>query len=82
MKPYLDFGPVYRALKEPAMFNSVWDYFDNVSANEADLDPEILYPNSVLVLAKDTLKNKRLFLRLDWYALELEGYVSNQYKRV
>jgi len=50
MKPYLDFGPVFRALKEPSMFNSVRVYFDTVSwANEADLDPEILYPNSVLV---------------------------------
>jgi len=50
MKPYLDFGPVFRALKEPSMFNSVRVYFDSVSwANEADLDPEILYPNSVLV---------------------------------
>ena len=55
MKPYLDFGPVFRALKEPDMFNSVQVYFDTVSwANEADLDPEILYPNSVLVLTKDT----------------------------
>jgi len=50
MKPYLDFGPVFRELKEPSMFNSVRVYFDTVSwANEADLDPEILYPNSVLL---------------------------------
>ena len=50
MKPYLDFGPVFRALKEPAMFNSVRVYFDTVSwANDADLDPEILYPNSYVL---------------------------------
>jgi len=51
MKPYLDFGPVFRTLKDPSMFNSAQVYFDTVSwANEADLDPEILYPNSVLIL--------------------------------
>ena len=50
MKPYLDFGPVFQALREPSMFNSVRVYFDTVAwANEADLDPEILYPNSILV---------------------------------
>jgi len=48
MKPYLDFGPVFRALKEPSMFNSVRIHFDTISwANDADLDPEILYPNSL-----------------------------------
>jgi hypothetical protein len=48
MKPYLDFGPVFRELKEPSAFNSVRVYFDTVSwKNDADLDPEILYPNSV-----------------------------------
>ena len=47
MKPYLDFGPVFRALQEPAMFNSVRVHFDTVAwANNADLDPEMLYPNS------------------------------------
>jgi len=50
MKPYLDFGPVFQALKEPAMFNSVQVYFDTISwANNADLDPEILYPNSLII---------------------------------
>ena len=49
MKPYLDFGPVFSALKEPSMFNSVRVYFDTVAwANEADLDPEMLYSNCVL----------------------------------
>jgi hypothetical protein len=50
MKPYLDIGPVFRALKDPLMFNSVRVYFDTVSwENDADLDPEILYPNSVSI---------------------------------
>jgi len=50
MKPYLDFGPVFHELKEPALFNSARVHFDTVSwANEADLDPEILYSNSVLI---------------------------------
>ena len=40
MKPYLDFGPVFRALREPSLFNSVRISFDTVAwANEADLDP-------------------------------------------
>jgi len=50
MKPYLDFGPMFSALREPSMFNSVRVYFDTVAwANEADLDPEMLYPNSILI---------------------------------
>jgi len=50
MKPYLDFGPVFEELKEPAMFNSARLYFDTVAwANEADIDPEILYPSSVKI---------------------------------
>ena len=47
MKPYLDFGPVFRALKDSAMFNTVRVCFKTVAwANNADIDPEILYPNS------------------------------------
>jgi len=47
MKPYLDFGTVFRALKDPAMFNTVRVCFKTVAwANDADIDPEILYPNS------------------------------------
>ena len=46
MKPYLDFGPVFRALK----FRSVRVAFRSVEwANNADIDPEILYPNSVKI---------------------------------
>ena len=47
MKPYLDFGTVFRALKDPAMFNTAHVFADTVGwNNNADLDPELLYPNS------------------------------------
>ena len=47
MKPYLDFGPVFKALKEPAMFKTARVCFKTVAwENNADLDPEILYPES------------------------------------
>ena len=47
MKPYLDFGPVFRALKDPSLFNTARVCFKTVAwANDADIDPEILYPNS------------------------------------
>ena len=47
MKPHLDFGPVFQALKDPAMFNSVRVCFKTIAwANDADIDPEILYPYS------------------------------------
>ena len=47
MKPYLDFGTVFRALRDPALFNTVRVCFKTVAwANDADIDPEILYPNS------------------------------------
>ena len=50
MKPYLDFGPVFRELKNLSLFRSAHVAFRSVEwANNADLDPEILYPNSVLV---------------------------------
>jgi len=50
MKPYLDIGPVFRALKDLDLFRSVRVAFDSVRwANNADLDPEILYPNSVAI---------------------------------
>jgi hypothetical protein len=52
MKPYLDFGPVFQALKDPDMFNTVRVYFKTVAwKNNADIDPEILYPNSVPLTA-------------------------------
>jgi hypothetical protein len=44
MKPYLDFGPVFRELKDPDMFNTVRVYFDTIAwKNKADLDTEILH---------------------------------------
>ena len=50
MKPYLDFGPVFKALKEPAMFNTVRVSFKTVTwVNHADIDPEILYSESYKV---------------------------------
>ncbi|MDR3246893.1 MAG: DUF2442 domain-containing protein [Prevotellaceae bacterium] len=48
MKPYLDFGPVFRALKDPALFKTARVCFHSVAwDNNADIDPEILYPDSV-----------------------------------
>jgi len=50
MKPYLDFGPVFQELKNLSLFRSVRVAFRTVAwANDADLDPEILYPNSILI---------------------------------
>jgi hypothetical protein len=50
MKPYLDFGPVFRALKNLSLFRSARVAFRSVEwANNADLDPEILYPNSIKI---------------------------------
>ncbi|MDR2130456.1 MAG: DUF2442 domain-containing protein [Odoribacteraceae bacterium] len=48
MKPYLDAGPVFRALKDPAMFNTARVCFKTVAwKNNADIDPEILFQDSV-----------------------------------
>ena len=50
MKPYLDFGPVFRALRDTSLFRSVHVAFRSVEcANHADLDPEILYHNSIAI---------------------------------
>ena len=46
MKPYLDFG-IFKELRDVGMFNTVKKSFDAIEwANEADLDPEMLYKNS------------------------------------
>lgn len=46
MKPYLEQG-LFQELKDPEMFYSVRVSFDTIEwANEADLDPELLYLNS------------------------------------
>ncbi len=49
MKPYIDLG-IFQELKDPIMFNTVKPCFDSIVwANEADLDPEILYRNSTQI---------------------------------
>ena len=47
MNPYLDKG-IFKELKDYTLFNTVKVNFDSVEwANEADLDPEFLYEESV-----------------------------------
>lgn len=47
MNPYLDEG-IFKELKDHTLFNTVKVVFDSVEwANEADLDPEFLYDESV-----------------------------------
>jgi len=49
MNPYLDKG-IFRELKDVSKFNTVKVDFDTVAwANEADIDPEILYQNSIVL---------------------------------
>jgi hypothetical protein len=47
MNPYLDKG-IFKELKDSSLFYTVKVNFDSVEwANEADLDPEFLYEESV-----------------------------------
>ena len=47
MKPYLHLG-IFQELKDVALFNTVRRSFDSIEwENEADLDPEILYQDSI-----------------------------------
>ena len=47
MKPYLENG-IFKELKDKSMFNSVRVSFDTIEwENEADMDPEMLYEDSV-----------------------------------
>lgn len=47
MNPYLDKG-IFKELRDSSLFNTVKVNFDSVEwANEADLDPEFLYEESV-----------------------------------
>ena len=47
MKPYLDTG-IFKELKEESVFKTVKVSFDTVEwANEADIDPETLYRDSI-----------------------------------
>ena len=52
MNPLLDTG-IFRELRDIAKFNTVRISFDTIEwENEADLDPEILYKNSVAIIYK------------------------------
>ena len=47
MNPYLEKG-IFKELKDIGMFNSVKVSFDSIEwQNEADMDPEVLYEDSV-----------------------------------
>jgi len=49
MIPYLETG-IFKELKDISLFNTVRVSFDTIEwDNEADLDPEILYKNSVAI---------------------------------
>ncbi|MEI8201889.1 MAG: DUF2442 domain-containing protein [Bacteroidota bacterium] len=49
LKPYLDFG-IFKELKDINMFKTVRTSFDTIEwENEADLDPEMLYRESMKV---------------------------------
>jgi hypothetical protein len=49
VKPYLHLG-IFKELKDEKMFASVRKVFDTIEwANEADLDPEVLYHDSIKV---------------------------------
>ncbi len=54
MKPYLNTG-IFKALKDERLFNTAKVSFDTIEwENEADIDPETLYHESVPVAAMDT----------------------------
>ncbi|MBE6051057.1 MAG: DUF2442 domain-containing protein [Clostridium sp.] len=47
MNPYLEKG-IFKELKDIRMFNSVKVSFDSIEwQNEADMDPEVLYEDSI-----------------------------------
>ncbi len=49
MNPYLDLG-IFKELRDVSKFNSVRLSFDTIEwENQADLDPEVLYNNSVKI---------------------------------
>ena len=48
MNPYLEKG-IFKELKDIQLFNSVKVSFDSIEwQNEADMDPEMLYEDSIL----------------------------------
>lgn len=49
MKPYLNIG-IFKGLKDEKVFNSVKVSFDTIEwMNEIDIDPEIVYQDSIAV---------------------------------
>ena len=49
MKPYLQLG-IFQELKDISLFKTVRTSFDSIEwENEADLDPEILYQDSIQI---------------------------------
>ena len=49
MKPYLDLG-IFQELKDLRLFKTVKTSFDSIEwDNEADIDPEILYQESIKI---------------------------------
>jgi len=51
MKPYLDLG-IFKELRDIEVFNSAKKSFDTVEwSNEADLDPDILYAQSSVIVS-------------------------------
>lgn len=49
MKPYLELG-LFGELKDLKLFNSVKVSFDTIEwENEADMDPEVLYSESIIL---------------------------------
>jgi hypothetical protein len=56
MKPHLNKG-IFKELNNVDLFNSVKISFDTIQwANDADLDPEFLYANSVPYVERTCLK--------------------------
>jgi hypothetical protein len=50
MKPYLDGGPVFRALRDLSVFNSVHPFLGTIQwNNNADLCPDTVYLDSVKI---------------------------------
>lgn len=49
MKPYLNIG-IFKELKNQSLFNTAKKSFDTAEwANEADMDPEVLYNQSIIL---------------------------------
>ncbi len=54
MKPYLNTG-IFKALKDERLFNTAKVSFDTIEwENEADIDPETLYHESIPMVVMNT----------------------------